>query len=276
MDLAIREYGWDGEWFLRAYDKFGKKVGSNECKEGKIYIESQGMCIMAGVGTENGMAKKSLNSIKKYLATSHGIMLIQPPYTRYHLNLGEISSYPPGYKENGGIFCHANPWVMIAETILGKGDQAHDYYLRINPSAREEISEIHRCEPYIYSQMIAGKDSLHFGEAKNSWLTGTAAWNYIAITNWILGIRPTHKGLMVSPTIPNNWDNFSVSREFRGVIYHINVQRIAKGNFSTIYVNDQKLNGNIIPIPESNIKSLQIRVEISNDPNNILKIASYT
>ena len=137
---------------------------------------------MAGVGVEDGKASQALDSVGKRLAYEHGIVLLNPAYKQYYLNLGEISSYPPGYKENGSVFCHTNPWIMIAETMIGRGDRAFDYYLRINPSAREELSELHRCEPYVYAQMIAGRDAATPGEAKNSWLTGTAAWNYVAIT----------------------------------------------------------------------------------------------
>ena len=206
MEETIRQHGWDGEWFLRAYDDFGRKVGSKENAEGKIFIETQGMCPLAGVGLQDGTAAKAMESTRKLLATKHGIVLQQPAYSKYYLELGEISSYPPGYKENAGIFCHNNPWVIIAETRLGNGDAAHDYYSRINPSSREEISEVHRCEPYVYSQMIAGKDAPTHGEAKNSWLTGTAAWNYYAITQWILGIRASLDGLIIAPVIPKSWN----------------------------------------------------------------------
>ncbi len=211
MTNIIYQHGWDGEWFLRAYDALGQKVGSADCEEGKIYIEPQGFCVLAGVGLENGYAKKALNSVNKRLATKHGIVILQPAYSRYYLNLGEISSYPPGYKENASIFCHNNPWVMIAETKVGNADRALDYYLRINPSAREGLAELHRCEPYVYAQTIAGRDAPTHGEAKNSWLTGTAAWNYVTITQWILGIRPAWDGLQIAPVIPADWPGFTAS-----------------------------------------------------------------
>ena len=263
MDSIICEHGWDGEWFLRAYDSYGKKVGSKECNEAKIFIEPQGFCIMAGVGIENGLAEKALNSVHQKLDTDHGIVLLQPPYLKYQLHIGEISSYPPGYKENGSIFCHTNPWIMIAETLLGHGEEALDYYLKINPSAREQISDLHRCEPYIYAQMIAGKDAPSHGEAKNSWLTGTSAWNYVAITNWILGIRPTFNGLLVSPVVPKSWSNFKITRNFRDVIYHINIEKIGEGNKSTIFINDEEIEGNIIPLPKSGEKEIFVDVKIS-------------
>jgi cellobiose phosphorylase len=182
------------------------------------------------------------------LATPHGITLVQPAFSRYYVHLGEISSYPPGYKENAGIFCHTNPWIMIAEALIGNGDRAFDYYRRINPAAREAISEIHRCEPYVYAQMIAGKDAPTHGEAKNSWLTGTAAWNYVAITQWILGIRPTYDGLQVAPVIPSTWDGLTVSRKFRGTTYYISIRREGPGNDVSLTLNGQPVGGNILPL----------------------------
>jgi cellobiose phosphorylase len=178
------------------------------------------------------------------------------------LNLGEISSYPPGYKENAGIFCHTNPWIMIAEALAGNGDQAHDYYLRINPSRREAISEIHRCEPYVYAQMIAGKDAPTHGEAKNSWLSGTAAWNFVAISQYILGIRPTFDGLEVAPMLPSAWVGFSAERRYRGVTYHIDVKRCGPGNRPTLLVDDQAITGTVIPFPHPGQTEVHVRVEL--------------
>jgi cellobiose phosphorylase len=251
-------HGWDGAWFLRAYDHFGERVGSQSCEEGQIYIEPQGFCVMAGIGLEDGRAEQALASVAERLATPHGIVLQQPAYSRYYLHLGEISSYPPGYKENAGIFCHNNPWITIAETMLGHGEQALDYYLRINPSAREGISELHRCEPYVYAQMIAGRDAPSFGEAKNSWLTGTAAWNYVAITQWILGIRPTYDGLQVAPVIPAAWDGFRVTRVWRGATYRIEVRRDGPGNGVSLCVDDVPIEGNVVPPPPEGAAQVQV------------------
>jgi len=259
MEAAIHEHGWDGEWFLRAYDDSGGKVGSRECEEGRIFIEAQGICVLAGLGLADGRAEKALTAVGEHLATSHGIMLHQPAYTRYYLRLGEISSYPPGYKENGGIFCHTNPWIMIAEAMLGHGDQAHDYYSRINPSAREAISDVHRCEPYVYAQMIAGRDASTPGEAKNSWLTGSAAWNYVAITQWILGIRPTYAGLQIAPVIPNSWPGFEARRVFRGVTYNICVERAGKGNLVSLTVDGQPIAGDVVPPPKGGRREVAVR-----------------
>ena len=253
IDTTIK-HGYDGEWFLRAYDHYGNKIGSKECEEGQIFIEPQGFCVMAGIGVEEGLAQKALDSVKEMLDTKHGIVLHTPAYTKYNLNLGEISSYPPGYKENAGIFCHNNPWIAIAETVLGRGDRAFEVYSKIAPAYLEHISEIHRTEPYVYSQMIAGRDAVNFGEAKNSWLTGTAAWNYVAITQYILGIRPTHDGLMVDPCIPSSWDGFTVTRVFRGVKYNIQVQNpnhVCKG-VKKMIIGDEVIDGNIIPVNSEN------------------------
>ncbi len=249
MTKAIETAGWDGEWFVRAYDALGHKVGSRECEDGKIFIESQGYCVMAGVGVENGMAEKALESVHKYLETEHGIVLLQPAYHEYHLELGEVSSYPPGYKENAGIFCHNNPWIIAAETVVGHGDRAFDLYSRIAPAWREEISDLHKMEPYVYSQMIAGKDAAHFGEAKNSWLTGTAAWNFYVISNYILGIKPDWDGLKIDPCIPHGWDGYKVSRRFRGAVYDIEIQNpehVCRG-VKKVLVDGKELEGNVLP-----------------------------
>lgn len=250
MIAAVKEHGWDGEWFLRAYDYYGKKVGSDENEEGKIFIESQGFCTMAGIGEDEGMCTKALDSVKEWLDTPYGIVLQQPAFTKYYIEYGEISTYPAGYKENAGIFCHNNPWVIIGETLIGRGDEAFDYYKKIAPAYLEDISELHRTEPYVYSQMIAGKDAWKPGEAKNSWLTGTAAWNYYAITQFILGVRPDYNGLLVDPCIPKGWDGFKIQRKFRGATYQIEVvnpSHVSKG-VKEIWINDQKLDSLVIPV----------------------------
>jgi cellobiose phosphorylase len=250
MKDAISKHGWDGEWFLRAYDFFGKKIGSKECEEGKIFIESNGFCTMAGIGDEKGWPQKTLNSVKKYLDCEYGIVLNNPAYTEYDLSKGEITSYPEGYKENAGIFCHNNPWIVIGETTAGNGDRAFEYYSKICPSYLEEISDLHRTEPYVYAQMIAGKDAWKPGEAKNSWLTGTAAWNFFAISQHILGIQPGYDGLIVNPCIPKDWEGFSVQRKFRGTEYRIEVtnpNHVSKG-VKELWVDGKKVEGNTIPV----------------------------
>ena len=262
MEAAVWSSGWDGNWFRRAYDDFGRPVGSKECTEGQIFIEPQGICVMAGLGLADGKAAQALAAVAERLATPHGIVLQQPAYSQYYLHLGEISSYPPGYKENAGIFCHTNPWIMIAEAILGHGSQAHDYYTRINPSAREEISDLHRCEPYVSAQMIAGRDAPTHGEAQNSGLSGTAAWNYVAITQWILGIRPELDGLRIAPVIPESWAGFQATRRFRGVTYHIAVHRTGPGNNLHLLVDGQAIEGTLVPPPREGRGEVKVEVII--------------
>lgn len=251
MIEAVKLYGWDGEWFLRAYDFYGNKIGSHENEEGKIFIESNGWCAMAGIGLDEGYVEKALDAVNEQLGCEYGIVLNFPAYKTYHIEYGEISSYPEGYKENAGIFCHNNPWIMIAETVRGRGDLAWDYYKRICPAYVEESrSELHKVEPYVYAQMIAGKEAYKPGEAKNSWLTGTAAWNYFAITQYILGIRPEFDGLYIDPCIPASWKEFTVVRHFRGTEYRIRITNPdghMKG-VKTLYLDGQKLDGLLVPI----------------------------
>ena len=245
---AILKDGWDGEWFVRAYDAYSHKVGSKECEEGQIFIEPQGFCVLAGVGVEEGHAKKALDSVKEKLDTKYGIMILQPAYTKYHLELGEVSSYPPGYKENAGIFCHNNPWVSIAETVIGRGDRAFEIYKKTCPAYVEEISEIHRTEPYVYSQMIAGADAKFHGEAKNSWLTGTAAWTFVNISQYILGVYPTHNGLSVDPCIPTGFGDFTLTRRYRDAMYNIkvtNADGVQKG-VKKLIVDGEELTGTTV------------------------------
>ncbi len=250
-DTVLKD-GWDGKWFVRAYDAYSHKVGSAECEEGQIFIEPQGFCVMAGIGVKEGNAVTALDSVKERLDTKYGVMILQPAYTRYHLELGEVSSYPPGYKENAGIFCHNNPWVSIAETVVGRGSRAFEIYKKTCPAYCEDFSEIHRTEPYVYSQMVAGRDAKFHGEAKNSWLTGTAAWTFVNISQYILGIYPTHKGLSINPCVPEGFGSFKLVRRFRGAEYHISVENpsgVQKG-VKELIVNGVKTEGNVVPFEE--------------------------
>ncbi|MCL2754549.1 MAG: glycosyl transferase, partial [Oscillospiraceae bacterium] len=228
MRGVIAEHGYDQAagsaegWYLRAYDDFGRKIGSHECEEGKIFIEPQGFAVMSDLCDDR--AAKTLDSVDKYLNTDHGLVLNNPAFTKYYIEYGEISTYPPGYKENAGIFCHNNAWLICAEAHTGRGDKAFEYYSKIAPAFREEISHLHRTEPYVYAQMIAGKDASRHGEAKNSWLTGTAAWNFVAVSQYILGIHPQYDGLKIDPSIPKAWDGFTLTRVFRGATYKITVK----------------------------------------------------
>jgi cellobiose phosphorylase len=253
MIAAIDAHGWDGAWFRRAYDHVGAVVGSAENEEGRIWIEPQGICVLAGVGVDDGRAERALDAVEEHLGTPHGLVLLWPAYSRYHVELGEISSYPPGYKENGGVFSHTNPWIAIAEATLGRADRAFGHYLRINPSNREELSEVHRCEPYVYAQMMGGKEAATPGEAKNSWLTGAAAWNLVAITQWILGIRPEHDGLRVDPCLPSSWDGFRAVRWFRGATYRITIGKPVgtTGRITSLVVDGRQIDGNVVaPAPQ--------------------------
>jgi cellobiose phosphorylase len=252
MRAAVLKDGWDGAWFLRAYDAFGRKVGSSECSEGSIFIEPQGFCVIGGIGIKTGEAEKALASVKEKLDTRYGIVLLQPAYQTYHIELGEISSYPPGYKENAGIFCHNNPWISIAETCIGHGTRAFEIYSRISPAFLQDISEIHRTEPYVYSQMIAGKDAVRFGESKNSWLTGTAAWNFVDISQAILGVHPTLDGLSIDPCIPKDWKGYTVTRKYRGVTYVIRISNPdgVEHGIRSMTADGQPVSGNLVPIPQ--------------------------
>ena len=252
MEAAVLDAGWDGEWFIRAFDAQSRPVGSKECEEGKIFIEPQGMCVMAGIGVGTGEAAAALSSVEKILDSKYGIVLLQPAYTKYRLELGEITSYPPGYKENAGIFCHNNPWIACAETVLGHGDRAFSVFKKTCPVYLEEISEIHRTEPYVYCQMVAGKDAATPGEGKNSWLTGTAAWTFTTISQYILGIKPEFAGLRIDPCIPSDINGFVCDRQFRGSKYHITVDNSAgvQKGVCELTVNGEPINGNVLPIPE--------------------------
>ena len=261
MEKTVLDAGWDGAWFRRAYDAFGKPVGSRDCAEGQIFIEPQGMCVMAGIGKETGEAEKALESVQDRLDSKFGIVLHQPAYTKYYLNLGEISSYPPGYKENAGIFCHNNPWITCAEAVLGHGARAFETYRKICPAYLEPVSDIHRTEPYVYSQMVAGKDAPTFGEAKNSWLTGTAAWTFVSISQAILGVQPELDGLRIDPCIPPAWKNVRLTRRFRGAEYRIVIENPdgAEHGVRALYVNGTRQDGNlIVPAEPGSIVSVRV------------------
>ena len=261
MEKALLTAGWDGAWFRRAYDAFGQVVGGKACEEGQIFIEPQGMCVMAGVGKDSGEAALALESVRERLDTKYGIVLLQPAYTRYHLELGEISSYPPGYKENAGIFCHNNPWIVCAEAELGHGDRAFEVYRRTAPAYIEDISEIHRTEPYVYSQMIAGRDAPSFGEGKNSWLTGTAAWTFLSVSQAILGLKPTLDGLLVDPCVPATLKGFTVTRLYRGVRYRIRVENPEGVQYGVkaIWADGEPVSGQLLPLPAPG-SEVQVRV----------------
>jgi len=236
--------GWDGKWFVRAYDAFSNPIGSNRCEEGKIFIEPQGMCVMAGIGKEDGRAAQALDSVREHLLGKYGVELLTPCYTVYHKEIGEITSYPPGYKENGSIFCHNNPWVSIAETVLGRGDNAFDIYQRTCPVYQDEHSDVRKVEPYVYAQTVAARASFDEGAARNSWLTGTAAWTFVNISQYILGLKPTPDGLSVDPCLPAHLTEYTVHRKYQGSTYHIHVKQTGSRSVS---VDGAPITGNILP-----------------------------
>ena len=257
MEQAVLKDGWDGEWFLRAYDAHGDKVGSHECREGQIYIEPQGFCTLAGIGKDSGQGLKAMESTRKRLLGEYGVELLDPCYTEYHLELGEISSYPPGFKENGAVFCHNNPWIVCAEATLGRGNEAFDIYRRICPAYLEDKSEIHETEPYCYAQMVTGRASGAPGHAKNSWLTGTASWTFLSISQAILGIYPDYQGLRIQPCIPDDWKEYTVTRKFRGTEYVVHVGRTGKPGMT---VDGQAVDGHIVPLSDK--KTVQVEVSL--------------
>ena len=250
MKATVMKFGFDGEWFLRAYDATGAKMGSAECAEGKIFIEPQGFAVMSEIGKEVGADIKALDSVDRYLNTKYGLVLNNPAFSKYYIQYGEISTYPGGYKENAGIFTHNNAWIICAEAYAGRGDKAFEYYSKIAPAFNEEISELHKTEPYVYGQMIAGKDAGRFGEGKNSWLSGPAAWNMVAISQYILGIQPDFDGLTINPSIPKAWDGLVVTRKFRGGNYTVKVSNpnhISQGVASMV-VDGKPVEGNRVPV----------------------------
>jgi cellobiose phosphorylase len=257
MVEAVKKHGWDGNWYLRAYDFYGNKIGSKECEEGKIFIESQGFCTMAGIGLEEGMVDKAIDSCKKYLDCEHGMVLNNPAYTTYHVEMGEISSYPAGYKENAGIFCHNNPWVIIGETVAGRGNDAWELFRKIAPMYLKDQA-LHKVEPYVNCQMVAGKDAAKPGEGKNSWLTGTAAWMWLTVSQYLLGIKPAYTGLEVNPCLPADIKGYSINRIFRDAEYSIKVTNpsgVQKG-VKKLIVNGKEIAGNIVPMQPKGSKNV--------------------
>ncbi|MFX1282997.1 MAG: GH36-type glycosyl hydrolase domain-containing protein [Promethearchaeota archaeon] len=247
----VNEVAWDGEWYIRAFTDVGEPVGSSKCKEGKIFLNTQTWAIISDVATKD-RAYQCLDSVKKHLDTEYGVMLLAPPFTEYYPELGGITTFSPGLKENASIFCHTNPWLIIAECKLGRGGRAYEYYKKIAPPTKNRMGEIHKAEPYVYSQMIAGKNHPKFGLAKNSWLTGTAAWSMKVVMESILGIQPTFHGLKVDPCIPNEWTNFRVIRRFRDATYDIKVENpnhVSKG-VKKVNIGKKTLESNQLSILE--------------------------
>lgn len=252
MKERVNQHAWDGEWYTRYFDEKGAPLGSKDNREGKIYTNAQSWSVLAGFA-EDGREKQALESVYTKLNTKNGIKLSWPGYSRFDSATGGVSTYPPGAKENGGIFLHTNPWVMIAETLVGNGERAFQYYDQINPASRNERIEEFECEPYSYPQNILGDEHPQFGLGRNSWLSGTSSWVYQAATKFILGVRPSYEGLIVDPCIPAQWDGFTVTRIFRGCTYHIQVQNprhISKGSIQ-LTIDGKACEGNVIPFSQN-------------------------
>ena len=257
MTEAVKTAGWDGEWFVRAYDAYSRPVGSHTDSEGQIYIEPQGMCVMAGIGLDDGKAQAALKSVKDRLTCQWGTAILAPAYSTYRIELGEISTYPRGYKENGGIFCHNNPWVSIANALAGNDEEAFAVYRRNCPAWLEDKSDIRKVEPYVYCQMVAGPEAAIPGEGKNSWLTGTAAWTFVDVSQYLLGVRPTLDGLAIEPHLPAEYTYLTVTRVYRGVTYRIALKRTGD---RTMSVNGAAIDGNIVPVPTDGTTTVDVVV----------------
>ena len=248
-EKQLNKIAWDGDWYIRAFDDSGEPIGSKKCQEGRIYLNTQSWSVLSGIAV-NGRGLKSMDSVKKYLDTKHGLALLAPTYSRYYSEIGALSSYAPGLKENGSIWSHANAWAIVAECMLGRGDQAYEYYKKLAPPTRNGIAEIRKSEPYVYAQTIAGVDHPSFGEARQSWLTGTAAWMMKAATNWIIGVRPQYHGLLVDPCVPELWESFRMVRQFRNAVYDMtfsNPKGVSKG-IESIRVDGKLLETNLLPV----------------------------
>jgi cellobiose phosphorylase len=248
MRNVVNEYAWDGEWYVRYFDHDGSPIGSKKNAQGQIWTNGQSWPVISGFAPAD-RAKTALESVYRLLNTPNGIKLSSPGYDGYDAAKGGVTTYPPGAKENGGIFLHSNPWVMIAETLVGNGDRAFEYYNQINPAAKNDVIDVYECEPYVYAQNILGNEHPLFGLARNSWLSGTASWVYQAGVKHILGVAPSYAGLEVNPCIPKAWPGFSVLRRFRGAEYAITVQNpehVSKG-VAHVLVDGVKIVGNVIP-----------------------------
>jgi cellobiose phosphorylase len=279
MKERVNQHAWDGEWYVRYFEEDGRPLGSHTNEEGRIFTNAQSWAVLSGFAPEE-RALKALDAVEKHLNTSNGIKLSWPGFNSYDPAKGGVSTYPPGAKENGGIFLHSNPWVMIAETMMGNGDRAFRYFSQINPSVKNDEIDTYEVEPYVYAQNILGDEHPQFGLGRNSWLSGTASWCYQAATQYILGIRPVHGGLKIDPCIPSIWDKFSVNRNFRGATYHVKVANpsgLCKGDVS-ISLNGANLPGNIVP-PQAkgSFNIVEVRIQSpANSPDSPSRAATLS
>ena len=253
----VLEGGWDGDWYIRGISATGAKLGSDALDEGKIYLEPNVWAAISGV-VPRERAIGAMDSVREHLSTEHGVALCHPPHTHEVPGVGlSLLVFPPGHKENGGIFCHANSWTIVAEGILGRGERAYDYYRSYLPARYNDHADIHQVEPYVYCQFTHGPTSPRFGQARNPWLTGTASWSYIGVTQYILGVRPELEGLRIDPCLPTAWDGYEVARRFRGMNLTIkvtNAAHVSTGvaavsvNGIPVDVSDDDARGALVPV----------------------------
>lgn len=247
MAEAVNTHGWDGSWYARAYDDAGDPIGVASETVHRISLNPQTWSVFSEVAPRE-RADRAMRAAHEHLNTPYGMALMWPPYDGHDPRVRGTSTFPPGAKENGGIFCHANPWAIIAAAMLDWPDQAYAYYRQYLPLARTD-SDRFQVEPYVYCQNICGPAHPQFGMGRNAWLTGAASWTYLAATQWLLGIRPTHAGLRIAPAIPTEWSGFTASRRYRGTRYEITVRRVGPGSTVALTVAGQPVPGDVVPLP---------------------------
>jgi N,N'-diacetylchitobiose phosphorylase len=272
---TIAEHAWDGDWFLRGYLDSGRKLGSHESQGSTIFLNAQSWAVLADAAPRD-LLVRAMDSVHEHLATPHGIVLNSPSYTEHDAEVGAITTFPGGLKENGGIFCHANTWAVIAEAELGRGDKAFELYRSFLPAAKNDTADLHSMEPYAFAQFVTGKDHPHrFGRARNSWLTGTATWAFVSLTQHILGVRADYDGLVVAPVLPESWEGFRMVRKFRGATYEISVTQVAASQRMTqnearsaqLFVDGVPLAGNKVPLaPAGSVVKVELMLGASETP----------
>ena len=260
MADLVNKVAWDGAWYARAYDDEGKPVGVKSESHHKIALNTQTWAVIGEVAPAD-RAKQAMESIHKHLNCKYGLALLWPAYQKGDERVRGTTTYPPGAKENGGIFCHANTWAIVAAAKLGMAERAMQYYLEVTPFSRKDV-DCGKVEPYVYCGNITGPEHKQFGYARNAWLSGTASWTYVAGTQWILGIRPTYRGLSITPVIPQSWKGFKATRVFRGVRYAIEVKRADKGNEVALTVDGKAVNGTVVPLPAEGTKEVRVEVRL--------------
>jgi N,N'-diacetylchitobiose phosphorylase len=251
LDENIQKHAWDGEWFMRGYRFDGMKFGSKEMPEGQIFLNTQTWAILSGAASEQ-QAKTIMAKVKERLATEYGLALCDPPYTSSDYNIVRAQLMNPGLKENGGIFVHTQGWGVMAEAMLGHGNQAYEYLRSYLPAAYNTKAEIRQIEPYVVCQSTHNRHSPKFGASRIPWLSGSATWTYYAITQYILGVKPEYDGITIDPCVPEAWTDFSINRSFRGKQLQIRVENpnhVQKG-VKKLVLNNKEVTGNFIPVSD--------------------------